>query len=419
MAGGLGAFRSLLATPGGVAQSGFGLLGRAPAAMMGVGFVAAASSVDGDAGYALGGLAAGAYSLATAFAGPSFGSLADRFGQSRIGIPTALVSAGAAFLAVLSLLTLGATWLLVPLAALTGATQPNVSAFSRVRWAALFPDDSRANTAQAWESVIDELTFLIGPSVVALLIGVWFDGLPIALAAGCLLVGVAGITTRLALPEPAPHPAEPGIAPWRSEFPPGAGLLVAVVAMGLTLGAVQVLQLAYTRAIGAEDGTALVFFVTSALSLAGAVIVGAMHFHTPVRRRFTIAMVAYAIGVIPLALVGGFLPFLVASAIAGAAIAPTFVQVNALIAEETPARVRTGAFALAASAVGLGIAGGAALAGWLVSEAGGDQARLIIVPLAIATGVGGLAADLGHRRVRDAAAPDADSPVEPEDPLRA
>jgi MFS family permease len=353
--------------------------------------------VDGEAGYALGGLAAGAYSLATAFAGPTFGSLADRFGQRRIGVPTAVLSAGAAFLAVLSLLTLGATWLLVPLAALTGAAQPNISAYSRVRWAALFPDDSRANTAQAWESVIDELTFLLGPSLVALLIGVWFAGLPIALAAACLLIGMAGITTRLALPQPAPHPVEGGRAPWRTEFPPGVGLLVAVVAMGVTLGSIQVLQLAYCQAIGAEQGTALVFFVTSALSLVGALIVGAMHFHTPVRRRVTIAMVAYAIGVVPLAVVGGFLPFLVASAIAGAAIAPTFVQVNALIAEETPQRVRTGAFALAASAVGLGIAFGAAVAGWVISQAGGDQARLIILPLAALTAVAGIAADLRRR----------------------
>jgi MFS family permease len=396
--GGLAAFRTLLATPGGVAQSGFGLLGRAPAAMMGVGFVAAASSVDGDAGYALGGLAAGAYSLATAFAGPTFGSLADRLGQNRVGSPTALLSAGAAFLAVLSLLTLGATWLLVPLAALTGAAQPNISAYSRVRWADLFPDDSRANTAQAWESVIDELTFLIGPSLVALLIGTWFDGLPIALAASCLLIGMAGITTRYALPQPKPHPVDSGKAPWRTEFPPGVGLLVAVVAMGVTLGSVQVLQLAYCRAIGADDGIAVVFFVTSALSLAGALIVGAMHFHTPVRRRVTIAMVAYAIGVIPLALVGGFLPFLVASAIAGAAIAPTFVQVNALIAEETPQRVRTGAFALAASAVGLGIAFGAAVAGWVISGVGGDQARMIILPLGALTAVAGITADLRRRR---------------------
>jgi MFS family permease len=411
MAGPLGSFRSLLAHPGGLAQSVFGLLGRAPGAMLSVGFVAAASSAGGDAGYALGGLAAGSYSLASAVAGPTLGRLADQRGQRRIGVPFALVSAMASIAAVLSLLTLGASWLLVPLAAIAGGSQPNVGAFARVRWAALLHDRDRATSAQALESIIDELTFLIGPPLVALLAGVWFDGLPIALAAALLLVGIGGLTSRLGLPTPAPHPVSSGASRWRTEFPAGRGLLVSVLLMGGVLGAIQVLQLAYCRFIGLAEGAALVFFVNSGLSLMGALAVGAIAWRTPVRRRFTIALIVYAVAVLPSAIVTGYLPFVLASALAGVAIAPTFVQVNAVIAEETPARVRTAAFALVASAAGLGIALGAALAGWVISQAGGDEARLILVPLAAMTALAGIVADAVHHTHKVDEPP---TPLEPE-----
>jgi MFS family permease len=140
-----------------------------------------------------------------------------------------------------------------------------------------------------------------------------------------------------------------------------------------------------------------VFFVNSGLSLLGALAVGAIAWRTPVRRRFTIALIVYAVAVLPSAIVTGYLPFVLASALAGVAIAPTFVQVNAVIAEETPARIRTAAFALVASAAGLGIALGAALAGWVISQAGGDEARMILVPLAAVTAVAGIVADAVHR----------------------
>ena len=419
MAGPFAAFGGLLARPGGRPQAVFGLLGRAPGSMLSIGFVAAASSVGGDAGYVLGGLAAGAYSLAAAFAGPTVGRRADRSGQRRVGRPLALVSAGASLLAVVSLLAMGATPLIVLLAAVAGATQPNVSAFARVRWAAVLHDRDEAATAQALESVIDELTFLIGPALVAILASVWFDGLPIALAAGLLVIGSFGMTSAACLPEPPPHP-EPGAgSALRPEFPAGGGLLASVLFLGGALGAAQVLQLAYCREIGHAEGAALVFFVNSGASLIGALVVGGMTFRMPVRHRFTIALVVYAVALLPSAFVNGYWPFVLASVVSGIGIAPTFVQANAVVAEETPARARTAAFALVASAAGLGIALGSAAAGWAVSENGGDQARLLLVPLALGAGITALLADFLHRRSgaavepADEIDPEAEAPIVP------
>jgi MFS family permease len=411
-----GRFGALLARPGGRPQAIFGLLGRAPGAMLSVGFVAAAAGAGGPAGYALGGLAAGAYALANALGGPTVGRLADRLGQRAVGRPLALVSAGAAVASVVSLLVIGPTLLIVLLAGVAGATQPNISAFSRVRWAAML-DHDEATSAQALESIIDETTFLLGPPIVALLAGVWFDGLPIVLASAFLVIGAFGATSSLGLPMVRPHPDAGRGSVLRPEFPAGIGLLFAVLVLGAALGAAQVFVLAYCQALGMEGGAALVYFVNSGASLIGAIVVGGMTWRRSARSRFAISLFVYAVGVLPSALVSGYVPFVIAAALSGVAIAPTFVQANAMVADETPARARTAAFALLASAVGLGIAAGAAGAGWTTSQVGGDTARLLLVPLAAACAVAAVVVDVAHRRRVLAADDDEELPPEAEAPL--
>jgi MFS family permease len=397
----LSAFGGLFVHPGSRPQAFFGFIGRAPMAMLSVAWVAAGASAGGEAGYAVGGAAAGAYAVAWAVAGPSLGRLADHHGQRAVGRRLALISSSAALAAVVSLIALGPTLLLVVLAAVTGATQPAVGTYARVRWAAIL-ESRQVETAQAFESIVDEATFLVGPAIVAVLATVGFVGLPVVVAIVLLLVGTAGVTSRHALPMPVPQPPGPG-APrlgWvvlGRDFPPGAGLLVATGALGLALGAVQVLQLAYCDALGLREGAALVYFVNSGASLIGAVIVGGWRWARPPRERLVLALGIYAACLVPSALVAGYWPFVVASIASGLAIAPTFIQANAVVAEETPAGGRTAAFGMLGSATGLGIAAGAAVAGWLVSAAGGDTARLVLLPLAVAAAGASLLARRAYR----------------------
>jgi MFS family permease len=173
---------------------------------------------------------------------------------------------------------------------------------------------------------------------------------------------------------------------------------VAVLALGAALGAAQVLVLAYTEVLQVPGGAALVYFVNSGASLVGAIVVGGMTWRRPARTRFSIALLGYGIGLLPSALVTSYWPFVAASVVSGMAIAPTFVQANAMVADETPARIRTAAFALLASATGLGIALGAAAAGQAVAVLGGDEARRILVPLALTCVAAAVVVDVAHRR---------------------
>jgi len=391
------AFSGPLGQPGGPPIIAFGLVGRAPMAMMSVAFVASAAAVDPDTGYALGGAAAGAYAIATAIVGPVIGRIADRSGQVPLARILVILAAGFSALAVLSLVTLGASPLLILLAALIGASQPNIGAFTRARWAALQERVANLESSQALESINDEMSFLIGPAAVALLAAFGFAGLPIVVAMVLAVIGAFGITSRWSLPAPPPHPNAPG-ALGRPTFPAGLGVLVSVGALGATLGAVQILQLAYCTAIGAPEGAALVYFVNAGASLIGAIVIGAQTWRLPVRRRFTIAMVVYALGVIPSVIVTGYVPFVFASILSGAAIAATFIQSNALVAEVTPAHARTSSFAVLVSATAVGIALGAAIAGSATTAVGADAARAVLLPLAFLAAAAAVLTDLSPWR---------------------
>jgi len=377
--------RLFAAYSGPLAQSGgptivmFGLIGRAPMAMLSIGFVAAAAEADPKMGYAIGGAAAAAYSFAAAFFGPAIGRLVDRRGQLPLARVLAVVACFAAALAVGSLHFKSMTPLFIPLAGLVGATQPNIGSLTRSRWAELGERVPNLESAQALESINDEVSFLLGPAVVAILASVGFVGMPILVSMLLLMVGAIGITSSWSLP--APHPHSTGVS-WRLEFPAGIGLLLSVGALGGALGAAQVLQLAYCSALGLPKGAALVYLVNSGASLVGAIVIGAQIWVVPVRRRFTCAMLVYAIGVIPSALVDGYWQFVIASTLSGIAIAPTFIQSNALVAEVTSAHSRTSAFTVLVSASAVGIAFGAAVAGLAITSVGADIARLILLPLA-------------------------------------
>ncbi|NBW32187.1 MAG: hypothetical protein EBR48_06070, partial [bacterium] len=63
---------------------------------------------------------------------------------------------------------------------------------------------------------------------------------------------------------------------------------------------------------------------------------------------------------------------------------PMFIQQNAVIAERAGGAARSGAFALIGGGVVFGISAGSAVGGVAIDAAGASEARLILIPLALA-----------------------------------
>ncbi len=90
------------------------------------------------------------------------------------------------------------------------ATTPNTGGMSRARWAHLLKDRPDAlHTANSFEQAADELCFMLGPVLAAVLCGTFFPEAGTLTGAVLLLTGVALFTAQRST-EPRPCAAPPG-----------------------------------------------------------------------------------------------------------------------------------------------------------------------------------------------------------------
>src|SRR4051812_41766697 len=179
-------YARLFRVPGALAFSLAGWLARLPIPMVGLGTVLLVVGETGS--YGLAGTLSGVLALSFSIASPQWARAIDRRGQGvvlRLSVACYLVS-GVAF--AVAVVLGGPHWLWFVLAALTGASEPNIGALVRARWAHALDAEGR-RTAFAFESVVDEVVFVVGPPFVTLLATL------VAAPAGFLTglgIGVAG-----------------------------------------------------------------------------------------------------------------------------------------------------------------------------------------------------------------------------------
>src|SRR4051812_43928658 len=134
--------------------------------MIGLGAVLLVAGETGS--YGLAGAVAGTLALAGSLVSPQWARAMDRRGQGvvlRWAMAVYLVF-GVAF--VFAVTTAAPCWTWFVLAALTGASGPNIGSLVRARWAHALEAGPR-QTAFAFESVVDEVVFVVGPPLIAVL----------------------------------------------------------------------------------------------------------------------------------------------------------------------------------------------------------------------------------------------------------
>ncbi|MFE0201294.1 MFS transporter, partial [[Kitasatospora] papulosa] len=180
-------YRAIFAAPGTLAFSAAGFLGRMPLSMMGVGIVAMVSQLTGR--YSLAGWLSATLALSAAVLGPQVSRLVDRHGQSRVLRPALLISVAAVGGLLVCARQGAPNWMLFAFTACAGCI-PAVGAMTRSRWAAIYHGSPRElHTAYAFESIADEVCFIVGPIISIGLSTVWFPEAGPLLAAAFLVVG--------------------------------------------------------------------------------------------------------------------------------------------------------------------------------------------------------------------------------------
>ncbi|SCL28917.1 Predicted arabinose efflux permease, MFS family [Micromonospora nigra] len=310
-------------------------------------------------GYGAAGLVGAAITVGAAVGGPLLGRLVDRRGLRPVLVLTAV--AEAVFWSAAPLLSY---LLLLPAAFLAGSLALPIFSVIRQSIAAIVPPEQR-RPAYALDSMSVELSFMVGPALAT--VGVTAISARTTLylvGAGIVAAGVA-----LWLLNPPVRAAGEAVGPqpriarrqWLTSR------MVAVFAVSaaatLVLGGTDVAVIAVLRENGDAGWTGVVLASWAIASLVGGFAYGAVH------RSFSpvALMGALALCTVPVGLGGSHWWLLCLALIpAGALCAPTIAATSDAVSRLAPAAVRGEAMGLHGSAVTVGIAVGAPLAGAVI-----------------------------------------------------
>jgi MFS family permease len=378
-------------------------IGRLPLSMMGLGSVLLVQSVTGS--YGLGGAVAAVGAVAAAVSGPVIGRLADTHAQRRVLLSVLAVFVVSGFVFLFSVRDHWPMWTVFIAAGAAGASLPPVSSMIRVRWTHLLRGTSLLPTALAMESVVDEFVFIVGPVLVTFLstTGHTTSGVVTAFT----LAAVGGLlfaAQRRTEPPPAPHEHRRGSSAMRVR---GLRVLFVVgTAIGAVLGTLEISLVAFADQVGARSLSGLLIAGLAAGSMAAGIGWGTVHWHVRLRHRLLGALVALTVLTVPLTMVGSYWLMLPLVVLAGIAVSPSLISAFTLAEVLVPRAQVTEAFTWIGTAMAVGVAIGASLAGRIVDAVGANASFLVAtVSAGAATVVVGLGQRLLHVPAQHAATP--------------
>ena len=345
-----------------------GFFARLPLAMLTIGSMTLL--IDSTGSYAMGGMAAAMVGLGSAVGGPTVGYLSDRLGQRRVLIPVAILQS----LMIAALMWFGGSAALAPvgiivlLALLAGATGPQIGPLARVRWMALTrkreSGGRELSAALSYESMVDELGFVLGPAAV---------GLFAALIAPWLPLAIAAVMTLILVPLFAVHRTEKAVVPQvksstkikltRNQVAGISLAVVGMIGMGTFFGSSAAGTLAFAGAQGNANIGGLLYAAVGSTSAAAALSVAFWPHGWPQASRW----LACAIFMVPAALLlqipSGIGWMIAALLLVGIPVGPILVTIFTLGGEVAPAERLSTVMTLLSSGIVVGTAIGNGLAG--------------------------------------------------------
>lgn len=339
------------------------MIARLPIGMTAFGLILALRGAGRS--YALTGIVTGAFALGVGIAQPVLGRMIDRLGLRRVLLPLAL-----AFPALLVALSLsgsegGSPYLLAPLALVTGMTLPPVGAAMRALWPALVAAPNLRASAYSLEAILQEVSFIVGPPLVAALAGLLSPRVALFVVA-LLGGGGAALFSLLAVRATAP----PNHLRARALDSIGARVvLVLSLLLGGSFGAEEVAMPAFAEHHGARPLAGLLLAMLAAGSLLGGVLFATGTTQATGVRRLARGLALCGLALAPLFAANSLLAMALLMLLAGLPIAPTFAAQYVLLDALAVPGAATETFAWNTTAIFAGAALGNAAGGALIAAA--------------------------------------------------
>lgn len=345
-----------------------GLLARLPMGMVPLSLLLVIRETG--AGFAVAGSVSGAYFVAAAVGAPIAGRLVDRRGSTRIlllraaVVPSLLLGVGALALADAPVLAIAAC------AALAGALLPPVGSSLRSLWPRLLAGKELLTSAYAIEASLQEIVFVVGPALVALLAAVASPVVSLAVAAAACAVGTAVFALTPAMRAWKPEEERHARGIFGALESPGVRTIVLfATCSGLAFGGTEVGMPAFAEAHGAVElgGIPLAFFAGG--SLVGGLVAGTRTVGHPLRL-LRLSAVLLVVGLALPLLAGSLTALSLLAFVAGLPIAPAFTATFGLVDHVAKRGTAAESFAWIGTAVSTGIAAGTVAGGALIDHSG-------------------------------------------------
>lgn len=413
-------YTEIFRPPGAKGFSAAAFIARLPIAMAPIGIVVMLSQTHGE--YWLAGAVSATFALTNAFVSPQISRLVDRLGQSTIVAPATTVSV-AAFLTLVAAANQGwPAWTLF-VSAFLAATMPSISAMVRARWSEIFRGRPELNTAFAFESAADELIYIAGASLSVGLAVALFPEAGILANTAFLALGTAAFLLQRST-EPKVTPLKGG-GGQRSAIRqrPVQIITLALVFVGAIFATAEVSSVAIAAALGEPGAASLVIGVYAVGSFVVGLILGAVNPKMPLQQQLLIAVSVLSVTALPLLVAGTSIMLLaVAVFLSGTAVSPTFITAFGLIERRIPAPMLTEGVTWVMTGIGIGMALGSFVSGWVVDSFGPQSGFWISVVAGAATVLtvalgqcslsGGRSASAGNHSLRPAESRDLSTPLD-------
>ncbi|MFG2995642.1 MFS transporter [Streptomyces sp. NPDC048340] len=363
------------------------LIGRLPNGTAAIAIVLFTRSEGGS--YSLAGALAASYGLANAIGQPLLGRAVDLYGQPRVQLPAAVVSAlGMVWLA------LAGTGSALPAYAavvIAGLFTPPLEGGLRALWPGVLGGrEERVHAAYAMDAVAQEVMFTVGPLLVTLFVSLWSP-------AGALLalnaIGVLGALSVVVSEPSRTWRSAPREAHWLGALR-SKGLLALLGAfffVGMALGSIAVAAVAYADDHGNQAVYGWLMASLGLGALIGGVVYGARQWAGAPERRLRMLVAMLALGYLPLMLTPGPVAMSVLAALSGVFLAPALACAFIVVDRHAPAGTVTEAFSWLVTFFGVGASIGTAAAGPAV-ELGSTATSFAVASVAGVAALGVLTA---------------------------
>ena len=389
-------YAEIFKVPGAWRFSAAGVIGRMPMAMFGLGTVLLISAVTGK--YGMAGAVSAAGSFGYAISAPRVARLVDGHGQRRVLLPLVTVFALATVGLIVAVETRGPTWAWFLTGTLAGSTMPALGTMVRARWSVLLAGTTRLHAAFSFESVADELCFIVGPAAVTLLATQVYPASGVGVAGALCLGGTIWFAAQRGT-EPAivaPDAAGPAAKP-RGGAAPGLVVLVPVYTfLGAMFVSIDLSTVAFAQHFGHKPLAGFILGTYAFGSATGGLWYGSRSWRSPGENRFTLTLCLTATGVATFWLMPNLIVLTCVIYLCGMAIAPTLITGFSLLEEQAPPARRTEAISWLSSGIGVGVAAGASVVGFIL-DAHGARAGYLFA--AVCGGVSAVICLLGRRRL--------------------